>query len=320
MISTIRLFIDQPMEGRNGMVIRASLATIALLANAWAVVLIGLAPLMLFLAIMFPPTVIFAMLVIAGQTRHGLRTQIRHIWMRPATFFLFATLVAMPSVIGATYGLHAKLLIAPNTGSIHEGKPWRQDLPAEVWWSKPPSRELEEGLTDTTAMFGIAYQRVQSPQDANLRVWIDSWAYGCKWLTSSAFASLETPPSSCGGQQGDIYLCTFDNPSTERRIPKRSIIAHEAAHIFAAQPHFGDGLMAEGGGKYATWFTEEETRAMLAKVETFRREAGPECVSPASIDPTTSSIPTLPFMSHKRYGQARFRLKTAANKLSIVWA
>ena len=302
MISMIRLFIDKPMEGAIGMTIRASLATIALLANTWAV-LVDLIPLILALPFIVLAIMAFAMMVIAGQTRHGLRTQIRHVWMRPAMFFLFTALVAIPSVIGATYILHQELLIAPKTGSTHEAKPWRQNLPAQVWWSKPPSPELEQGLIDTATIFRIPHQRVQSPQDANLRVHVDSWAYGCKWLTPLAFASPETPANSCGGQQGDICLCAFDNPSTARRIPKRSIIAHEAAHIFAAQPHFGDGLMAEGGGKYATWFTEEETRAMLTKVETFRREAGPECVSPAPIDPTNSNVPTLPFMPSQRYRQ-----------------
>ena len=139
---------------------------------------------------------------------------------------------------------------------------------------------MESGLADTAKALGITYERVQSVDHANLRVWLGSWAYLCKWLNAHAFVSLEPSPSSCGGQAGDIYVCRYTTPFADRQISDRAVIAHEAGHIFAAQPHFGNGLMAEGGGTDANWFTDEELGAMRARIKEFRVSTERECAAP----------------------------------------
>ena len=171
--------------------------------------------------------------------------------------------------------------ISANVTNPADGQPWRDALPAPVWWQTPPSQEMENGLSNTARLLGVQYKRVQSVHDANLRVWADSWAYKCKWITSHAFISLDSTPSPCGGQTGDIYFCRLTTPITVRKLSDYSIIAHEAAHIFAAQPHFGDGLMAKGGGKHAQWFTDEEVRTMRTRINNFRNSDDQKC------EPTT---------------------------------
>ena len=217
-------------------------------------------------------------LLVAGFTKPRAVSLIHYIWRHPI-YFLTTTTIAISILIFALSALHVQQVSA-NVTNPAAGQPWRQGLTAQVWWEKPPSKEMEYGLADTAQIFGFAYERVQSFHDANLRVWFDSWAYQCKWLTTYAFVSLDPNPSSCGGQTGDIYVCKFTASFADRRLSDYSLVAHEAAHIFAAQPHFGDGLMAEGGGKYASRFTDEEFKAMRTRVNAFNTSTGPECTDP----------------------------------------
>ena len=55
-----------------------------------------------------------------------------------------------------------------------------------------------------------------------------------------------------------------------------SLMPHEAAHIFAAQPHVGNGLMAHGGGNGADRFTEIEVESMRNKINAFHSSIEPK--------------------------------------------
>ena len=135
---------------------------------------------------------------------------------------------------------------------------------------------MENGFGETAETLGFSYERAQSIHDANFRIWFDSWAYGCKWLTAYGFSSLDATPSTFGSQTGDIYICKFTTPLTGRRPSDYSLMAHEAAHIFAAQPHFGNGLMMEGGGNGADRFTEKEVDTMCNKIAAFHSSIEPK--------------------------------------------
>ena len=52
-------------------------------------------------------------------------------------------------------------------------------------------------------------------------------------------------------------------------------MAHEAAHIFATQPHFEEGLMDHGAGNGAERFTGEEIETMRDKIRDFRTSTEP---------------------------------------------
>ena len=104
---------------------------------------------------------------------------------------------------------------------------------------------------------------------------MDSRVYDRKLLTPIAFASVDPETSPCGGRAGDIHSCAFTTSFSEPRVSHPAIIAHEAAHIFAAKPHCGDGRMAPRGGKYATWFTNQESQDMLDLGEQFRQSTPP---------------------------------------------
>ena len=138
-----------------------------------------------------------------------------------------------------------------------------------MWWEIAPSQGMENGFVETAETLGFSHERAQSIHDANFRIWFDSWAYGCKWLTAYGFASLDATPSTFGSQTDDIYICKFTTPLTGRRPSDDSLMAHEAAHIFAAQPHVGNGLMAHGGGNGADQFTETEVESMRNKINAF---------------------------------------------------
>ena len=134
---------------------------------------------------------------------------------------------------------------------------------------------MEGGFDETAQNLGFTYEPVQSIHDDNFRIWFDSWAHHCKWLTAYAFVSLDPNPHTLGSQTGDVHLCKFTTPLTGRRPADYSIVAHEVAHIFAAQPRFGDGLMAEGGNG-AERFTEHELDTMRNKINVFRYSIEPK--------------------------------------------
>ena len=197
-----------------------------------------------------------------------------YICLHPAYFFLSTTMV-LSTLISVLSIFHASHIDANGTAP-KDGQPWRRDLAARVWWGKAPSQEMENGFVYTAQTLGFSYERVQSIQDANFRIWFDSWAYQCKWLTTYAFVSLDPNPSTFGGQTGDISICKLTIQLTRRRPSDYSLMAHEAAHIFAAQPHFGNGLMGQGGGNGTDRFTDKEVETMRNKINASHSSIGPK--------------------------------------------
>ena len=222
------------------------------------------------------PCVLVAVAVLFKKGRwRRITTTIHNSWENPFGFALCATVVVTTTI--ACLAVYEVLNIKANTTPPEEGRPWREGLPARVWWQEPPTQEVEDSLAETATMLDVVYERVHSREEANLRVWIDSWAYQCKWATAYALASLERNPNVCGGQTGDIYVCRFSTPFEDRPVADHSVISHEAGHIFAAQPHFGDGLMAKGGGHYAERLTNEEVKTMRTRIKEFRESVKSEC-------------------------------------------
>ncbi len=156
---------------------------------------------------------------------------------------------------------------------IEDGRPWRDGLIARVYWNKQPSKEMRKGFGDTVKLLGFSYHDVDSVEDANMRMWLNSWKYNCKWPATEGLASLDLNPSNLGSQVGDIHICRVTTPYTWDRLPEYSLMAHETAHLLAAQEHIGDGLMAEGGGDGSRWFNDSEIQAMCEKIDAFHRSA-----------------------------------------------
>ena len=168
----------------------------------------------------------------------------------------------------ATYWLyeeHTQQVAEKLTGP-EEGKPWREELVARVYWNKPPSQGMREGFADTVRLLGFNYEEVDSAELANLRIWTESWQYYCKWPTTMGFASLDPNPGSRGSQTGIIHICRFRTPIKFRPITDYSVVAHETAHLFAAQVHVGNGLMGIGGGDGSPWFNKMEIEAMCKNI------------------------------------------------------
>ena len=191
------------------------------------------------------------------------------IWNRPICLAI-ATLTAITVMTGATFAIHIHQLSKVITSPVY-GEPWREDLTVRAYWHKPASQDAHSGLADTVRILGFEHETVETLAEANLHVWPDSWAQSCKWPSTIAFASLDPNPSSKGSQTGDIHICRFTTPFKKHPSSDYSIVAHEAAHILAAQLHFGEGLMAEAGGNGSPWFTQEEIRAMCDKINDFHR-------------------------------------------------
>ena len=192
-------------------------------------------------------------------------------WNRPI-FLALATITALTVMTGATSCIHAyqlgKVITTPG-----EGEPWRKELTVKAYWHKPVSQVAYDGLADTIKVLGYQYEVAGTHDEANLHIWPASWSQLCKWPSTLAFASLDPNPSSAGSKTGDIHICRFTTPFKTHPLSDYSLVAHEAAHILAAQPHFGEGLMAEAGGNGAPWFTQEEIRAMCDKINDFHRSA-----------------------------------------------
>ena len=219
------------------------------------------------------PIILFPTLLFAHFTKPRPVSLLGYIRLHPAYFFLTAT-VLLSTLISILSIFHASH-IGANVTSPEDGLPWREGLTARVWWEKPTSRGMEDGFVETAQNLGFLYEPVQSIHDANFRIWFDSWEHHCKWLTAYAFVSLDPNPHTLGSQTADIHLCKFTTPLTGRRPADYSIVAHEVAHIFAAQPHFGDGLMSEGGGNGAERFTEHEIYTMRNMINVFRSSIEP---------------------------------------------
>ena len=278
--SRVRLSIhlrSAQFRGANGYLLRVAILLVAACLNVLVILWMGDPRITWYIAGL---AIIVAVIVLwVRKSWNRIPATIRGSWKSPYVFSCLAIVVAVPALIGGPVALHQKHITANTTGP-EEGRPWREGLAARVWWQELPTQEMERGLADTAEALGITYERVESVDHANLRVWLGSWAYNCKWLGPYAFVSLEPSPSVCGGQTADIYVCRLTTPFKDRQLSDRTIIAHETGHIFAAQPHFGDGLMADGGGTYAHWFTDEEIEAMRARMSEFRASIKPECADP----------------------------------------
>ena len=264
-------------RGTTGVLLRIAVLVAAICLNILAILWTG-DPRMTWIIAFLGVTVTVIVLCVRNEWRQ-LPVKIHGAWKNPCFFTWLTIVVAIPTLIGVPVALHM-FHISANTTGPEEGKPWHEGLAVRVWWQNPPNQEMENGLVDTARTLGVSYERVPSVDHANLRIWFNSWAHSCKWLNTYAFVSLAPNPSSCGGHTADIYLCRFTTPFKDGQLSNRTIIAHEAAHIFAAQSHFGDGLMAEGGGTYAHWFTDEEIQSMRDRVNRFRASLDPECADP----------------------------------------
>lgn len=194
---------------------------------------------------------------------------IKRIWNRP-TYLCLITLALLTVVTGAALLKHSEH-VEEVTTTPEEGTPWQEGITVRVYWDERISEEARRGLADTVKVLGFQYENVQTRDEANLHVWPESWATKCKWPSTKAFVSLDRSPDAQGSQWGEIHICGFKNPILKGKLNDYSIMAHETAHILAAQPHFGEGLMAEAGGNGAHWFTEDEIKSMCEKISDYRK-------------------------------------------------
>ena len=208
-----------------------------------------------------------AIIVIRAIARKSTIRSTSRAWNHPVLFSLTLTLVLSATTCG-TFFVHGNHISEEQT-LPREGDPWREGLVARVYWNEQPSNGLEEGFADTVRLLGFKYDNVASVEDANIRMWLNSWAYQCKWLNAAGLAFLDPNPSSYGSETGDIYICKFTTPFKDHPITDYSTMAHETAHLLAAQWHFGSGLMGKGGGDGSPCFSEKEIRMMCDKIETF---------------------------------------------------
>ena len=202
----------------------------------------------------------------AKDQKEATKTTIRvflHWAVRPVT--MITIFYAATSLL---FWVHA-YKIAGELTTPEEGEPWREGLTVRVYWNKPPTKGMENGIADTAEILGFSHEKVDSLEDANIRIWPDSWEYMCKWTTSAGFASLDPNPGALGSQTGDIHICKFTSPIKDHPITDYSTVAHETAHILAAQGHFGDGLMGVGGGNGSSWFNEMEIQKMCDKINEY---------------------------------------------------
>ena len=263
-------------SGTKGVLFRVATLVLAICANVYFVLEGAPPPYLAYVAVFFFLLATVLVGAISAARNAGLLRAARYLWKNPICFAFIAITILVPGFLSIMSMFHASH-IAANVVSPEATQPWKQELTVRVWWQKTPSLEMQSGLADTARILGFTYEPAQSIHDANLRVWIDSWAYNCKWLTPYAFAAPDPRPSGCGSQTGDIHVCWFKSPFAGRKFSERSVIAHETAHILAAQPHFGDGLIPKGRGEYATWFTGEELDKMRSRISAFRTEVSPRC-------------------------------------------
>ena len=134
---------------------------------------------------------------------------------------------------------------------------------------------MQDGFTETATLFGFQYEIVATPEQANIRIWPNSWMHMCKWLDTNGFVSLDPNPRAQGARTADIYICTFTLPWNARADMDYSVMSHEAAHVFGAIEHFGDGLMAQDGGTRASKFIDEEITTMCEKINSFHASVPP---------------------------------------------
>ena len=250
------------------------------IAVALTLVLAAAAMVYLFLKDMEPlggivaAVLILATLVVGKTTWRNPAGVALSTWGRP---ILIAML--MPSVL-LTITCGARLvdmdLIAGKTTLPEDSEVWREDLPLKVYWSKRPSEELKAGFSDTVEVLGFNYENVDSVEDANITIWLDSWSRSCKWMKTAGFVSPDPNPSDQGAQTGEIHICQFTTPFKDHPLTDDySTITHDTGHLLAAQPHFGTGLMAKGGGDGSPRLSKTEIKTMRHKIDTFHESVRP---------------------------------------------
>ena len=189
-------------------------------------------------------------------------------WGRPMLIAMLIPAVLLTITCGAR--LVDRDITAGKTTLLEVSEAWREDLPLKVYWNKQPSEELKAGFSDTVEVLGFNYENVDSVEDANIRIWLDSWSRFCKWMKTAGFVSPDPNPSEQGAQTGEIHICQFTTPFKDHPlIDDYSTITHETAHLLAAQPHFGTGLMAEDGGDGSPRLSKTEIKTMRHKIDTF---------------------------------------------------
>ena len=186
------------------------------------------------------------------------------LWRQRIWLIFLLTAVATGGICGL-YVEH-KGRLQEKERPIEDAMPWERGLVARVYFSKPVSKEMREGFAYTMGLLGYSYVEVDTSSEANLRIWIDSWEGHCKWPPTEGFAVLDLEPSEGGSDIGDIHICRIRAPLKWNRLSDYALMAHETAHVIAAQEHIGDGLMGEGGGDGSESFNETEVQAMCAKV------------------------------------------------------
>ena len=164
---TIRLRSAQ-FRGANGYLLRAAILAVAACLNVLVILWMGDPRVTWLIAGFF---IIITVIVLYRQKRwNRIPATTRGAWKNPYVFSCLAVVIAVPTLIGVPVAFHQKHVTANTTGP-DEGRPWREELTARVWWQKPPTQEMESGLADTAKALGITYERVESVDHANLRVW-----------------------------------------------------------------------------------------------------------------------------------------------------
>ena len=235
---------------------------------------------------------VISLAVIHKRNPTSIPESIKRAWNRPI-YLLLITLTSLSMMTGAALLKHSEHIDQVTTAP-KEGTPWREELTVRVYWDERISEEARRGLADTAKVLGFQYDNVQARDDANLHVWPSSRAKKCKWPSTKAFVSLDSSPDAQGSQWGEIYICGFKNPLLKSKLDDYAIMAHETAHILAAQPHFGDGLMAEAGGNGADWFTEEEIKSMCEKISKFRKSLDQATLEKESDHTASGNTPETP--------------------------
>ncbi|MDE2787387.1 MAG: hypothetical protein OXL37_12085 [Chloroflexota bacterium] len=198
------------------------------------------------------------------------------IWRNPLCYCLSATVAMLVAI--STLATIDTLIVFQHTIRPHEAKPWQENLAVKALWKIKPSAEAEEAVQQTATLLGFRYERVWSENDANLKILGNSFAFQCRWLALAGIARLESDPSQCGSKQGEVHLCKWRSLLAKKSPPENAVLAHEMAHILAAQEHFGDGLMGAGGGTLGkTEFSEDEISTMRERIKEFHEAVPPEC-------------------------------------------
>ena len=160
-------------RGNKGFALRIAILALGTGLNVLAILWAG-SPLMAW--VIAVSGLISALIVLgAKKSWNRIPAAVQGGWNNPFAFPWLTAIVAIPTLMAAVVGIDMLHLVVSTT-TPDDGLPWREELPAKVWWQKPPTPEMEKGLADTTETLGITYERSQSLEDGNLRVWPDSWS------------------------------------------------------------------------------------------------------------------------------------------------